>query len=82
MKIGNKYRIARLIKGVTQLQLSQKTEFRISPSKISLFERSQIALSKGEVESLSYALNIPDIEAFLNSFNSEAQNEELVENQT
>jgi transcriptional regulator with XRE-family HTH domain len=58
MGTGKKFKIARIVRGWTQLQLSLITLGRISPSRISLFERDLIDLSDEEIKILTKVLDL------------------------
>ena len=57
--IANKsFKIARILKGLTQYDVSQMTSPRISPARLSLFERGYIELRDDERETLAAILGI------------------------
>jgi len=58
MTIGKRFRVARILNNWTLLDLSIMTLKRISPSKISLFERGLTELTDIEIKLLERALGI------------------------
>ena len=60
MQQNNTFKIARLIKGLTQYDVSLKTSPRISPARLSLFERGYIGLRDEEIKNLQQVLEISD----------------------
>ena len=60
MRVQNQFKIARLIQGLTQYEVSQMTSPRISPARISLFEHGHIELRTEELRSLADILEIED----------------------
>ncbi len=58
MTIGKQFKIARILHNWTLLDLSVMTLRRISPSKISLFERGLVELTDDEIKTLKNALGI------------------------
>ena len=59
MKVGKRFKIARVLKDWTILELSQRTRPSVSTSQISLFERDLIKLTHAEKKALAIALGLP-----------------------
>ena len=58
MTIGKQFKIARILHNWTLLDLSIMTLKRISPSKISLFERGLVELTDADIKTLENVLGI------------------------
>ncbi len=58
MTIGKQFKVARILNNWTLLDLSLMTLRRISPSRISLFERGLVELTDDEIKTLKNALGI------------------------
>ncbi len=57
MTIGKQFKVTRILNNWTLLDLSIMTLRRISPSKISLFERGLVDLPEGDIALLKRVLN-------------------------
>ena len=66
MQLNNKHKIARILKGLTQFDISQKTNPRISPARLSLFERGYIELRDEEIEDLDRILELSETSLLVN----------------
>ena len=58
MTIGKQFKVARILNNWTLLDLSIMTLRRISPSKISLFERGLVELTDADIKTLEKVLGI------------------------
>jgi len=58
MQLNNKLKICRILKGMTQYNVSQQTVPRISPARLSLFENGHIQLREEEIENLERILEL------------------------
>lgn len=56
MQLNNRFKVARLLKGLTQYDVSQQTTPRISPARLSLFENGHIVLREEEIANLDRIL--------------------------
>jgi len=60
MQLNNRFKVARLLKGLTQYDVSQKSSPRISPARLSLFENGYIELREEEIEDLGRILEMSE----------------------
>ena len=60
MQLTNRFKMARLLKGMTQFDVSQQTTPRISPARLSLFENGHIELRDEEIEDLEQILQLSE----------------------
>ena len=60
MRLNNRFKVARLLKGLTQHDVSQKSSPRISPARLSLFENGYIELREEEIEDLGRILEMSE----------------------
>ena len=76
MTIGKQFKVARILNNWTILDLSIMTLRRISPSKISLFERGLVDLSKIEIALLQRVLCVERCKSMLQSSWSREKHED------
>ena len=60
MQLNNTFKVARLLKGLTQHDVAQKSSPRISPARLSLFENGYIELREEEIEDLERILELSE----------------------
>ena len=60
MQLNNKFKIARLLKGLTQHDVAKKSSPRISPARLSLFENEHITLREEEIQDLERILEMSE----------------------
>ena len=66
MQLNNRFKVARLLKGLTQYDVSQRSSPRISPARLSLFERGYIELRDEEIEDLDRILELSENSLLVN----------------
>jgi len=59
-QLNNRFKVARILKGLTQHDVAQKSSPRISPARLSLFENGYIELREEEIEDLEQILQLSE----------------------
>ena len=60
MQTNYRFKVARLLKGLIQYDVSEKSSPRISPARLSLFENGHIVLREKEIEDLEQILELSE----------------------